>query len=116
MIGLAIFFTMNDTEVVRKAIESVFECKELDLETKTIIKEHLELTIPKRPYREDENDTFDGNWKIRCPRCNRMLMRRVTKDDSSIPHVYNYTNNCICGQRLDRSYENVLELDTMAKS
>lgn len=107
---------MNDEELVKKAIESVIYAKELDLETKMIIKEHLEMTIAKRPYREDENDTFDGNWILRCPRCNRMLMKRVTKHDSSIPHVYNYTNTCICGQRLDRSYENVLELDTMAKS
>lgn len=49
---------MSDTELVRKAIKSVIEGEELDFETKMIIKEHLELTIPKRPYREDETDVF----------------------------------------------------------
>ena len=57
----------------------------------------LEKQIPRKPIRIDN----DGNWKMVCPLCGRMLMERITTSEESYPQFYNYTGHCWCGQAID---------------
>ena len=68
--------------------------------------EALEKQIPKKPKRVDKNSVFDGNWKMICPCCGAMLMKRITTEYESRPVHYNMTKHCKCGQALDWSEDN----------
>ena len=65
----------------------------------------LEKQIPKKPIRIDKNRTFDGNWKMICPTCEKVLMERITTPQESYPIFYNRSECCLCGQALDWSEE-----------
>ena len=61
----------------------------------------LSKQIPVSPKRIDKNAEFDGNWKMVCPICGRVLMERITTDEISYPRHYNMTDYCNCGQKID---------------
>ena len=61
----------------------------------------LEKQIPKKPKHIDKNATFDGNWKMVCPACGRVLVERITTPEESYPRIYNHSPHCICGQAID---------------
>lgn len=61
----------------------------------------LEKQIGKKPKHIDKNGVFDGNWMKVCPACGRVLMERITTEESSYPRHYNMTEYCSCGQRID---------------
>ena len=69
-----------------------------------------EKQVPKKPLCINDNDTFDGNWKVVCPSCHAILKKRITTDTISEPYIYNDSDRCLCGQKLDIDYENTSEL------
>ena len=82
----------NGAEAVNTAIH----------EALIIASDCISKQIPKRPIRVYKNiEMDDGNWKMICPACKRVLMERITTEDESYPRYYDWTHHCRCGQALE---------------
>lgn len=92
--------TPQEIDRIECAIRHIESSLDVDPWASEIAVEAMRKQIPVKPIRIDKNKEFDGNWKLVCPSCKRVLIECITTNEESYERRYNYSEHCRCGQAI----------------